>query len=151
MDVRPVLLATDLTDTTAAAGRVALDHARTRGAPLVVLHVVGSAQLDPAPIAAHRYRLHEPEDAARDLVADLERERLTAIRDWFHEVVGDPDGVSASYELAFGDLPEVVHAVADELGADEVVVGARAGLVGRKLSRLISAATRPVVVVPEGA
>ena len=146
-----MVIATDLTRASVDAARYAMAQARRVGADLIVAHVVGSSEIDTAPVAAYRYQIHEPEPDARPVVDEYQREKLAAVKRWFHEAVGDPDGVMVSYEIAFGDLPEVLRSIVTDAAAESLTVGVRGhDSVGRRLSRILLDAPVPVVVVREG-
>ena len=146
-----IAVATDLTDASTAAARYAVIRARRVDADLVVVHVVGSTEIDTRPVVESRYRMTRRSNEAEPLVDDFEHRKTAELRDWFTNAVGIPDDIDIAYAIEFGDLPVVLWKIVAEAGADSLVVGAHGTRsVGRHLSRILLAATIPVVVVREG-
>ncbi len=146
-----IIIATDLTDSSADAARYGVAAAKQSGASITVAHVVGSADIDPAPVAAYRYQMHDPEPDARSVVDEFETEKAAEVSRWFSEVAGVLEDVDVSYAIDFGDLPDVIWRVVSETAADSLIVGVHGSQgVGRHLSRILLDATIPVVVVRQG-
>ncbi len=134
-----ILVAVDGSDTSMRAGAYAAGLARRQGARLAVVYVrtVGSlAQAVPGAMPAMDQANRQAGQQLRELVTD-QTTRL-GIPAEFHEREGSP----------FAEL----SALADELRADAVVVGAsmQAGhrFVGSLALHLVRAAKWPVTVVP---
>ncbi len=146
-----IVIATDLTDSSADAARYAVTLAKQDGAGVTVAHVIGSTDIDTTPVIAYRYQMHRPEPDAKSVVDKFEREKAAEVRRWFEDVVGEMDGVDVSYTMEFGDLPDVIWRIVDDVEADSLIVGVHGRQsVGRHLSRILLDATIPVVVVREG-
>ncbi|MEN8041334.1 MAG: universal stress protein [Actinomycetota bacterium] len=146
-----IVVATDLTDASADAARYAVRRARQLSLGITVVHVVGSQDVDVLPLVSHRYQIHEPEPAGQSVVDDAKADFARESRAWFEETVDDLDGIDVDHAVEFGDLPEVLWRIASEKDARIVVVGVKGRQsVGRKLSRILLDATRPVVVVRQG-
>ncbi len=146
-----IVVATDLTDASTDAARYAVAQARRVNADLVVAHVVGSTEIDTRPVVASRYQMSRHSSDAEPLVGDFEHDKTAELRDWFTDAVDIPEDVDIAYAIEFGDLPAVIWKIVGETGADSLVVGAHGThSVGRHLSRILLAATIPVVVVRQG-
>lgn len=146
-----LVIAADLGDASADAARYALRLARSVGADLTVLHVVGSDELTPDAITSYRYQLHEPSRDAHDVVADATREEVQRVREWFRSVAGEIDGVTVSYQVAFGDVAPTVLATASDTHADAIVVGVpERGMLGRNLTEILLGARVPVIAIHQG-
>ncbi|WP_437631168.1 universal stress protein [Sorangium sp. So ce854] len=120
-----ILAATDLSELSAAAVRVALEQARSRGAELRVLHVAASTQAQP-----------HAADALRGLVAEL------------------GDGARVVPLVRVGAAAEEIARCAEEDDAQLIVMGrhGRTGatgvLLGSVAERVARLSTRPVLLVP---
>ena len=146
-----IAVATDLTDASTDAARYAVIRARRVDADLVVLHVVGSTEIDTWPVVGSRYQMSRKSTDAKPLVDDFEKRKIKELRNWFTNAVGTPEDVDITYAIEFGDLPTVLWKIVEETGADSLVVGAHGTRsVGRHLSRILLDAKIPVVVVREG-
>ena len=135
---KTIVVAMDGSQGGADALPVAFDLAKRDGARLVIAHVVESIA------AKGGANLRADEDEVR---ADMERkvEEMTA------------EGVDSSLKLAGITLGGPAHAIseiADEAGADLIVVGTRGHtqlgglLLGSTTNRLLHIAKRPVLAVP---
>ena len=134
-----ILVAVDGSRTSLRAGAYAAGLARRQHCPLAVVYVTHSSAatgLDAGAAAAAA-------ETARMMAADLEhemQERIAAL------------GIRADFHRRDGDPFSEIVAVADELRADAVVVGAseKAGhrLIGSLAARLVKAGRWPVTVVP---
>lgn len=146
-----IAVATDLTDASTDAARYAIMRARLVGADLVVVHVIGSTEIDTRPVVESRYSMSRTSTEAVPLVDEFEQRKTKELSGWFTNAVGVPEDVAVTYTIEFGDLPTVLWKIIDEVGANSLVVGAHGThSVGRHLSRILLAATVPVVVVREG-
>ncbi|MEN8238151.1 MAG: universal stress protein [Actinomycetota bacterium] len=146
-----IAVATDLTNASTDAARYAVTRARRVDADLVVVHVVGSTEIDTRNVVASRYQMTRHSNEAEPLVDDFEHRKIAELRDWFTNAVGIPTDVEVTYAIEFGDLPTVLWNIVGESGADSLVVGAHGTRsVGRHLSRILLDAPIPVVVVREG-
>lgn len=146
-----IAVATDLTDASTDAARYAVMRAQLVDADLVVIHVIGSSEIDTRGIVSSRYQMTRHSNDAEPLVDKFEDRKIAELKDWFTNAVGIPDDIMVTYAIEFGDLPTVLWKIVDETGADSLVVGAHGTRsVGRHLSRILLAATIPVVVVREG-
>ncbi len=146
-----IVIATDLTDSSADAARYAVTLAKRDEAGVTVAHVIGSTDIDTTPVIAYRYQMHQPEQNAKSVVDQFEREKAAEVKRWFEDVAGELNGVDVSYTMEFGDLPDVIWRIVGEVGADSLIVGVHGRQsVGRHLSRILLDATIPVVVVREG-
>lgn len=146
-----IAIATDLTEASTDAARYAVTRARLVDADIVVVHVIGSAEIDTRPLVESRYQMTRDSNDPKSLVDDFEHRSIAELQDWFTNAVGIPEDVDVTYAIKFGDLPTVLWKIVGETGADSLVVGAHGTRsVGRHLSRILLAATIPVVVVREG-
>ncbi len=137
-----VVVGTDGSENAAKAVDVAAEMAARSGGKVVLVHV-----FEPL---AHLQEMDKGETFA-DL-ADQARETLNG--EWAQPV--RDAGVTVEAKLVHGSPAEAVLDVADEVGADFVVVGAR-GLgrlkmlmLGSTSSKMVQASRRPVVVIPAG-
>ena len=146
-----IVVATDLTDASTDAARYGVGRAEKLGADLVVAHVVGSAGIDTREVVASRYKMSRHSNDPDSLVDEFTATKIGELRDWFTNAVGIPETIDVSFAIDFGDLPTVIWKIVDETGADSLVVGSHGThSVGRHLSRILLAATIPVVVVRQG-
>jgi nucleotide-binding universal stress UspA family protein len=129
-----ILLATDLTEASAAATGRAVDLARRLGARLLVVHVIGGhGPLSRSPGADER--------RARTEEANLVAERARA------------DGADASFLVWEGEPGDGILAAAEAEGADLIVVGTHdRGSVGRAIlgsvsDEVVHRSTIPVLLV----
>lgn len=129
-----ILLATDLTDASAAATGRAVDLARRLGARLLVVHVIGGHGPLGRPPGADERR-------ARTEEANLVAERARA------------DGADASFLVWEGEPGDGILAAAEAEGADMIVVGTHdRGSVGRAFlgsvsDEVVHRSTIPVLLV----
>lgn len=146
-----IVLATDLTDSSVDAARYAVTRARLIDADITVAHVVGSTDIDTRDAISFRYQMRREEPDAKPVVEEFEHAKANEVRTWFEDAAGDLDDVGVSYAIEFGDLPEVIWHIVDEVNADSIVVGVHGRhSVGRHLTRILLDATIPVVVVRKG-
>lgn len=146
-----IVIATDLTESSSDAARFAVIRARLLDAELTVAHVLGSPDISGRPILATRYQIHSSQKDAEPVVEEFERKKLANVKNWMQSVVADMEGVEIDFLVEFGDLPDVIWRIVDEVQADSIVVGARGRQsVGRHLSRILLDATIPVIVVRDG-
>jgi len=146
-----IVLATDLTDSSVDAARYAVARATLIDADITVAHVVGSTDIDTRDAISFRYQMRREEPDAKPIVEEFEHAKANEVRSWFEDAVGDLTGVGVSYAIEFGDLPEVIWHIVDEVDADSIVVGVHGRhSVGRHLTRILLDARIPVVVVRQG-
>lgn len=146
-----IAVATDLTDASTDAARYAVTTSRAVDADLVVIHVIGSTDIDARPVTASRYKMTRQSNDAEPLVDEFEQRKTAELQDWFTNAVGIPEGINITYEVEFGDLPTVLWRIVGDVAADSLIVGAHGtSSVGRHLSRILLAATIPVIVVRQG-
>lgn len=143
-EFRHLLVPTDFSEYSQAGFECALSLAQSLGAPLTVLHVVAPPPaLAPVPGLA----------AGPVLIPERTREDLLSRLDRFAEpAVGA--GVAVRRTLREGDPASLILEVAEEVGADLIVMGThgRAGLerliLGSVTDRVLRRAPCPVVAVP---
>ena len=146
-----IAVATDLTEASTDAARYAVTRAHRVNADLVVVHVVGSKEIDTRPLVESRYRMTRRSNDAEPLVDEFQKRKTAELKEWFTNAVGIPAHLDVTYAVEFGDLPTVLWKIVSSTGAESLVVGAHGTRsVGRHLSRILLAATIPVVVVREG-
>lgn len=139
-----VVAATDGSERSIAAAKVAIDLARSNGA---VLHVVTAVRppegwwgIEGAP---------PPPRAVSDAILDAQEEVLDATISQL-----DVTGVKVETALQVGDPSGVIVSYCEEIGADVLVIGRRgAGLIerfvmGSVADRLAHYAPCPVLIVP---
>jgi nucleotide-binding universal stress UspA family protein len=134
---RLVLVAVDGSRTALRAAAYAAGLARRQGCPLAVLYVSAVPTATDAGLTAAVM------ETSRTIAADLE----ALVRE------GATDrGVDAAFYVRQGDRAHEISALADELKADLVVVGAseKAGhrIIGSLATRLVHSGRWPVTVVP---
>ncbi len=117
-----IVLATDLTDSSVDAARYAVARARLIDADLTVAHVVGSADIDTRDAISFRYQMRRHEPDAKPIVEEFEHAKANEVREWFEEAAGDVSGIAVSYAIEFGDLPEVIWSIVEEVDATSIVV-----------------------------
>jgi nucleotide-binding universal stress UspA family protein len=146
-----VVLATDLARSSVDAARYAVAQARLIGADITVAHVVGSTDIDTRDAISFRYQMRREEPDAKPIVEEFEDAKANEVRAWFEDAAGDLSEIGVSYAIEFGDLPEVIWHIVDEVSADSIVVGVHGRhSVGRHLTRILLNATIPVIVVRQG-
>lgn len=139
----PVLLATDLGEASAAAGRFALRLARLLGRDVHAIHVAPSAQ-DYGP-------MYLPEALKPGIEASYDRACRDALQRWA-SAIGVQEGRG---EVAYGDPVQEVLGVGRRIDAVAIVAGSRGlGLAERVFghsiaSDLAASADRPIIVVPD--
>ena len=111
MAYRHILLALDLREQSENVGRKACELARATGASLTLLHVVEFIPVDPAGEAL----LPPPVNLEEELVASAEQ-RLETLASH----LGIPD---ASRRIEIGTIKSEICRVANEIGADLIVLG----------------------------
>jgi len=139
----PILLVTDLSETSTAAARFAVDLAERSARPLVVAYV-GVPRSHAA-----LYVL----DAEMEALIEQERREVEArAHAWVEaNVAGDPD-----VKVAFGEIETELLELAEELSASMIVCGSRGLSVTERIfasstaSNLAGLARCPVAVVPAG-
>jgi nucleotide-binding universal stress UspA family protein len=139
-----ILGATDFGERAGAAARIAADLARRTAGSVELLHVV---RPPPADILALGAEGGVFDDATRsDATARLEAEARAL----------GAEGVAVTAAISGGDVVSAVHARAEAIGADLVVMGAHGRpalerfLLGSTAERTVRRATRPVLIVPPG-
>ena len=146
-----IVLATDLTDSSADAARYAVARARLVGGDITVAHVVGSTDIDTRDAISFRYQMRREEPDAKPIVEEFENAKADEVRRWFESTAGDLSEIGISYAIEFGDLPEVIWSIVEEVDATSLVVGVHGRhSVGRHLTRILLDAAIPVVVVRQG-
>ena len=146
-----IAVATDLTDASIDAAKYAVIRARRVDADLVVVHVVGSPEIDTRRLVESRYQMTRETGDAKPVVDEFEHRKLEELKEWFTKATGGANGINTSYAIEVGDLPTVLWKIVAEAGADSLVLGAHGTRsVGRHLSRILLAAPIPVVVVRQG-
>ena len=144
---RSILLATDDSEETELAARVAVELARNTGAELHVVHVKLLPVTPPYPeVLDWREDLERAEGEARELLDEQAK------------MVEDAGGAVAGIHLSEGGpLAEEIIVLAEELGVDLIVVGSRdrgrirRALTGSVSDRVVRRARCPVLVVGAGA
>ncbi len=121
----------------------AIEHAKRQGARLHIVHVLEWSPytfLTPEELE-HRHQQRE---------ADFARATESVLAPAFEKVRAT--GVDVSGEVRFGNIPDVVSQVAQELKASLIFVkrssSLSARLLGSSASGLAQSATVPVVIVP---
>jgi len=137
-----ILIGVDETRSSAAAIEQGLALAADEGARVVFAHVVS--------IVGEQF---VPDDGKPDRVPDAAQTQLLVDA----AAKADAVGVPCTTELLVGYPPKQIAAVADDLDVDLIVVGSRqlSGvrrfLLGSTSRDLVTATTRPLLVVPEPA
>jgi nucleotide-binding universal stress UspA family protein len=135
---RRIVVGVDGSDNAASAVRVAAELATLAGAEVLAVHAVGL-------IEGGGDGTHTPADRHAALREDMEQR-------WCHHL--DEAGVATSHELRDGNPVVVLLAVAEEVGADLIVLGSRGLggfpelLLGSTSTQVTQHAPCPVVIVP---
>jgi nucleotide-binding universal stress UspA family protein len=144
---KKILVATDLTPASEPALKAALALAKTLGAQITALHVLD------APVESGRWFLPEsPELIA--FRAAIDREHETLHEQLAAQLASLAQGsVSASAIVRDGNPVDTIVGVADEIGADLVVVGTHGrrglqhALLGSVAERVVRTANQAVLTV----
>lgn len=145
---RRLLAATDLSAPARHAAERAALLAKKTGATLDLIHVASLAPLD---------KLRRLVDA---VPATLEQRMLDSAQDALHELASallQHHGVSAGVHVANGQVLPELASHARTLSADLIVLGARGSsfmrhlLLGSTAERMVSSATRPMLVAKQAA
>ncbi len=140
--LQKMLVATDFSDASDVAVESALDLAEAMGASITLVHTYS------LPTYGYPEGAFIPQaEVAHDLVTSLTAALKSEIESHAER------RVPMAYVLRLGPAPEVINDVAEEIGADLVVVGThgRTGLahalLGSTAEHILRAATLPVLVV----
>ncbi len=143
MSIRKILVGTDFTEASDTAIESAIELARRLVAAVTLVHTY----------ELRAYGIADPNllMPLAEVAADVDR---TLARAMENEVDSRRDcGVPLRYVVRMGPAPEAVNAVAEEIGADLIVVGThgRTGLahvlMGSTAESILRGATRAVMVV----
>jgi nucleotide-binding universal stress UspA family protein len=142
-----ILVATDGSEGADRAVDYAAQRAKTDGAELLIVNVVGGYGL---PEKAVRAFTHAQQAWLAELLASLSAETLTKARDRARGF-----GVSMiQLESREGDVARTIIEIAREKGVDAIILGKRGAgrmvglLLGSVSQKLVSLAPLPVTVVP---
>lgn len=141
-----ILAPTDFSEMSRASAREALELARASGARLVLLHVLADA---PPPLLPDVAGFHYA-----DLVDNLQRRAEEELPEFLS---GErTEGVEIDYQVAVGSPHQEIVRVADEIGADLIVLathgrtGALHLLLGSVAERVVRHAGCDVLIVKSG-
>ncbi|HEX6323176.1 MAG TPA: universal stress protein [Vicinamibacterales bacterium] len=141
---RCIVAATDFSDTSREALRVARAYADAIGAHVHLLHVIPDPARLPWSVEAGL--------ALGDLATEWRQQARLALEQARHEAALPPDRTVLT--VAMGDPAEEIGAAAASLRADLIVLGTHGhGFVGRLLmgsvaGKVVQHADRPVLIVP---
>jgi len=145
--MRRILVATDGSGGADRAMDYAARMAKTYGAELLITNVIGGYGL---PGSVFRHFTRDQQVWLNELLASLSVEMLNKARDRAHAL-----GVSTIIlESRPGDVASTIVTIAQEKGADVIVVGKRGTgqvtglLLGSISQKLVSLAPLPTIVVP---
>ncbi len=141
--IHHILVAIDGSDSSRKAARFAHDLAQQTGARISLLFVLESPRMLPIGFLDS------------ELISSPQRspEELEAVRRLLDEVAADLPKAQVDKVVEIGRPADTIVAIADKLGADHIVVGARGlnpggkWLMGSVSDRVVQHAGRPVTVV----
>jgi nucleotide-binding universal stress UspA family protein len=147
MPIHKILVATDFTEASDAAIESALELASSLGASVTLAHTYEMPT----------YGIGDPNLVMPlvEVAADVDR---TLDQTMKNEVESRRDrGVPLAHVVRMGPAPDAINAVAEEIGADLIIVGThgRTGLahalLGSTAESIVRGATRAVMIVRSGA
>jgi len=143
---RKILVPVDFTEVSGAAMRHGLRLARATGASVVLLSIVDTSFPYPD--------LFSFEDPNRSYFKVMRERALERMREWLEEYADDAAGVPVERLVGHGRPAVEIPAMAEELGADLMVVGRhgagalRHAFMGSVIESLVRTSTCPVLVLP---
>lgn len=136
-----ILTPLDLEESSQAGLQAAAELARSTGGKLVAVAVLTGGDIS-AELASHEVPHRR---AQLETIANQKLDRILA---------AGASGVEVERILTFGDPVTEIHAAADQVGADVIVITvknrSRVGklLMGSKAQEIILSSTRPVLTIP---
>lgn len=143
---RKILVPVDFTEVSVGAVRHALWLARETGASVVLLSIVDTSFPYPD--------LFSFEDPNRDYFKVMRERALQRMKEWLEANAEESTGVQVERVVGRGRPAVEVPAIAEELGADLMVVGRhgagalRQAFMGSVIESLVRTAPCPVLILP---